>query len=95
MGICICISFIKILHFKSLKQAYKSMTILFASVSILGIVLHYILTQSYNDYAGELSSPLFLQVPDMIENLFKKCSWLPTIDIIVPGVMLSYLRVYD
>ena len=31
----------------------------------------------------------------MIENLFKKCSWLPTIDIIVPGVMLSYLRVYD
>lgn len=52
MAICICISSIKILHFKSLKQAYTSMTILFVSVSVLGIILHYILTQSYNDYAG-------------------------------------------
>lgn len=52
MAICICVAAIKILHFKSLKQAYKSMTILFGSVTILGIVLHYILTQSYNDYAG-------------------------------------------
>ena len=91
----ICVAAIKIFHFNSLKQAYKSMTILFVTVSVLAGVLHFILPQSYNDYAGELSSPFFLQVPDMIENLFKKCSWLPTIDVIIPGVMLSYLRVYD
>lgn len=71
------------------------MSILFGAVTILTIVLHYILTISYNDYAGELSSPLFLQVPDLVYNLFKKCSWLPILDVILPGVTLSYLRVHD
>jgi hypothetical protein len=71
------------------------MTVLFMSVTFLTIVLHYMLTMSYNDYAGELSSPLFLQVPDLVFNLFKKCSWLPILDIILPGVTLSYLRVHD
>ena len=32
--------------------------------------------RSYNNYATELSSPLFLVVPDLVNNLFKKCSWL-------------------
>ena len=86
---------IKIFHFKSLKQAFRSMAIVFGSAAVLGGILHFILPQSYNDYAGDLSSPFFLQVPDMIENLFKKCSWLPIIDVIIPGVTLSYLRVYD
>jgi NADH:ubiquinone oxidoreductase subunit 6 (subunit J) len=27
--------------------------------------------------------------------LFKKCSWLPVLDVIIPGVTLSFLRVYD
>jgi hypothetical protein len=40
-------------------------------------------------------SPLFIEVPDLVNNLFKKCSWLPVIDIIIPGVFLSYLRTYD
>jgi hypothetical protein len=31
----------------------------------------------------------------MITNLYKKCSWLPVIDVVVPGVCLSYLRKYD
>ena len=92
---CICVASIKIFHFKSLKQAFSSMAIMFVSAAVLGGILHFILTQSYNDYVGELSSPFFLQVPDMIENLFKKCSWLPIIDVIIPGVTLSYLRVYD
>ena len=52
MAICICVAFIKILHFNSLKQAYISMTIVFGSVTILSLILHVILTQSYNDYAG-------------------------------------------
>ena len=48
----ICVAAIKIFHFNSLKQAYKSMTILFVTVSVLAGVLHFILPQSYNDYAG-------------------------------------------
>lgn len=34
-------------------------------------------------------------MPDLIENLYKQCSWLPVYDIIIPGVLLSYLRKYD
>ena len=92
---CICVASIKILHFNSLKMAYKSMAIMCISTAVLGAILHFILTQSYNDYAGELSSPFFFQVPDMIQNLFKKCSWLPILDVTIPGVTLSYLRMYD
>jgi hypothetical protein len=71
------------------------MAIMVATVSVLCIVLQFILPLSYNDYAGELSSPLFFQVPDLVNNLFKKCSWLPVLDVIIPGVTLSYLRLYD
>lgn len=31
----------------------------------------------------------------MINNLYKKCSWLSILDIILPGVTLSFLRVHD
>lgn len=71
------------------------MIITFLAITVLTIILHFLLTLSYNDYAGELSSPLFLQVPDLVENLFKKCSWLPILDVIIPGVTLSYLRLHD
>ncbi len=83
-------------YFKSLKQAYLSMLISVVSVSMISSILHFLLRRrSYNDYASELSSPLFIQVPDMINNLYKKCSWLPVIDVVVPGVCLSFLRNYD
>lgn len=71
------------------------MIIMVVTVAILTIALHFILPLSYNDYMGELSSPFFLQVPDFINNLYKKCSWLSVLDVIIPGVTLSYLRVYD
>jgi hypothetical protein len=71
------------------------MTIMVVTVTIVGVTLHYILPLSYNDYAGELSSPIFFEVPDMVNNLFKKCSWLPILDVIIPGVTLSFLRVHD
>ena len=92
---CICVGSIKIFHFRSLKQAFISMFILAVTTTSLTIALHYVLPRSYNDYAGELSSPLFLEVPAMVHNLYKKCSWLPVFDIIIPGVTLSYLRLYD
>lgn len=78
-----------------MQQAFYSLAISVSSVTIIAIISHYILGRSYNDYASELSSPLFIEVPDLIDNLFKKCSWLPVVDIIVPGVLLSFLRSYD
>ena len=52
MAVCICIASIKIFHFRSLKQAFASMTIMFVSVTILAIIFHFTLAQSYNDYTG-------------------------------------------
>jgi len=78
-----------------MKQAFYSLAISVFSVTLIAIILHFTLPRSYNDYASELSSPLFIEVPDLVNNLFKKCSWLPVVDIIVPGVLLSFLRTYD
>lgn len=72
------------------------MGVVVLTVTIVAIALHYILPdRSYNDYATELSSPLFLMVPDLDQGLYKKCSWLLVADVIVPGVMLAFLRLYD
>ena len=95
LAICICIAAIKLLRFSSLNQAFKSFVISVSTSTIVSIILHYVLPRSYNDYASELSSPLFITLPDLINNLFKKCSWLPVLDVIIPGVLLSYLRRYD
>jgi hypothetical protein len=95
MAGCICVGSIKIFHFNSLKESYLAMTIMVITVSIVCVILHFLLPLSYNDYAGELSSPIFFEVPDLVNNLFKKCSWLPVLDVIIPGVTLSFLRVYD
>lgn len=82
-------------YFNSMQQAFYSLAISVCFVTIVAVVLHFVLPRSYNDYASELSSPLFIEVPDLVNNLFKKCSWLPVVDIIVPGVFLSFLRTYD
>lgn len=96
LAACICVGSIKLLYFNTLKQAFISMGIYVFNVTTIATTLHFILPdRSYNDYATELSSPLFISVPDLINGLFKKCSWLVVVDIIVPGVALSYLRVYD
>ena len=95
LGVCICVGSIKLFKFRSMRQGTLSLFILAASVSIVGGILHYTLDRSYNDYATELDSAIFLTVPDMIDTLFKKCSWLPIFDVIVPGVFLSLLRKYD
>lgn len=78
-----------------MKQAYLSMAISVIFVTLASTISHFVLDRSYNDYASELSSPLFIALPDLISQLYKKCSWLPVIDVIIPGVFLSFLRTYD
>lgn len=80
-----------------MKQAFYSLSITVVVVTVTTFILHFTLpiAKSYNDYASELSSPAFIEVPDLVNNLYKKCSWLPVIDVIIPGVFLSYLRNYD
>lgn len=51
LAIFICVGSIKIFHFKSLREAFISMTIMVLTVTFLAIILHFILPFSYNDYA--------------------------------------------
>lgn len=95
LAIAICVGAIKLFRFRSMQQAVISMMISIVFIAMFAIVLHYKLDRSYNDYASEIVSPLFITIPDMIDELYKKCSWLPVIDVIVPGVFLSLLRAYD
>ncbi len=66
LATCICVGAIKIFHFNSLREAFRAMLIMVGTVTTVAIILHFILPRSYNDYASELSSPLFLQVPDLV-----------------------------
>lgn len=95
IALAICVGAIKMLRFSTMKQAFLSMLISVITVLTMAIILHFILERSYNDYATELNSPLFIMIPDMVDQLYKKCSWLPVVDVIVPGVFLSFLRTYD
>jgi hypothetical protein len=95
LSICICVGGIKLFRFKNMKQAFQLMGAVVVFITISTVVIHFILDRSYNNYTADCTSPLLLQVPDLIEELYKKCSWLPVIDVILPGVLLSYLRMYD
>lgn len=96
LACCICVACIKLIHFESLREAFISNIIVVGTVTILAIAFHFIFPdRSYNDYATELSSPLFLMVPDLDHSLYKKCSWLLTADVIIPGMTLAYLRLFD
>ena len=71
------------------------MLIVLASIIMFTIWSYLKLPRAVNDYASELSSPLFVEVPDLVNNLYKKCSWISIYDMILPGAVLAYLRDYD
>lgn len=92
---CISVGAIKMFRFRSLRNATFTLLIVVLTILLLTIWSSYVLTRSMNDYASELSSPLVLEVPDLVNNLYKKCSWLSVFDLVLPGAILAYLRDYD
>ena len=95
LSICCCVGMIKMFKFKSLKNATYSMAIIVITMIILLIWAEIKLDRSYNDYTSDVSSPLFIEVPDLVDNLYRKCSWLFIFDVILPGAILTFLRDYD
>lgn len=95
LGGCICVGAIKLFRFSSLKQALYNIITSVIIITSTSALFYSLYPSSYHNYASEISSPFFFVVPDLINDLYKKCSWLPVIDIVVPGVLLSYLRSYD
>ena len=95
MAIFICVASIKLFHFNSLRDAFLSKGIVVLTFTGVSTVLHFLSNRSYNDFLNEISSPFFIVVPDLVHNLYKKCSWLFIADIIFPGLLISYVRLYD
>lgn len=60
LSFCICIGAIKMFRFRSLKNGVYSMLIIAITVGVFSVWSYYKLPRSYNDYASEMSSPLFI-----------------------------------
>ena len=95
LSCCISVGAIKMFKFRSLRNAAYTMLIVICTIIAITIWSNYKLSRSVNDYASELSSPLVLEVPDLVNNLYKKCSWISVFDLVLPGAILAYLRDYD
>jgi hypothetical protein len=92
---CIAIGAIKMFRFKSLRDGFYTLIVVVISITVFTIWSYSKLARPINDYSFELSSPLFIEVPDLVNNLYKKCSWVSIYDMILPGAILAYLRDYD
>lgn len=95
LSACSCIGAIKLFRFRTLRNALITMTIVTITMLILLIWSHVLLVRSYNDYTSDLSTPLFIEVPDLVNNLYRKCSWIFILDVVLPGTVLAFLREYD
>lgn len=96
MSISLVVTGIKFFRIKSLKMA----TVFLLSVVLLetfgGLIVHYILKVSYNNLiVNQYNNPLFLQIPSITPELYRKCAWLPALTAIQPGLVISYLRRFD
>jgi hypothetical protein len=54
LSILICVGGIKLFRFKNMKHAFLSMFTFIVMIGAGSGYLHFILTQSYNDYASDL-----------------------------------------
>lgn len=62
----------------------------------MGVVVHYVLKLSYNNYIINLfQNPLMLVMPSITPELYRRCAWLPLTAALFPGLVLSYLRRFD
>lgn len=96
LAICSVIAAIKIFKIRSLKVA---LTLLFSSLLLevaIGLFVHYVLGQSYNNLIIQaFESSLVIVFPSITPEFYRRCSWLPLTNLIFPGVMISYLRRFD
>ena len=97
LSIVITVGAIKVFKFLDLRSALACCFIIFAEENLAALIIHVAKGEiSYNDLFGSnISSPLFMQVPNLNYSLYQKCSWLPVTEIILPGVTIAYLRRYD
>jgi len=62
----------------------------------VGLFVHYVFKISYNNYIINIfQSPIIFVMPSITHELYRKCAWLPISAVLIPGLILSYLRRFD
>ena len=97
LSIIILIGAIKLFKFLNLKQAAICCLIVFIVENTVAFLFNYFSSDmSYNDLIGTtFNSPLVMEVTNFTYNLYRKCSWIPISEIILPGITIAFLRRYD
>ncbi len=96
MAICSTVALMKLLKIKSLSIAVNLLASLLVVEIIVGIVVHYMMKISYNNYIINLfQNPIMLVMPSITKELYRQCAWLPISAALFPGLALSYLRRFD
>lgn len=96
MAICSTIALMKLLKVKSLSIAVNLLASLLVMEILVGVVVHYVLKISYNNYIINLfQNPVMLVMPSITKEIYRQCAWLPITAALFPGLVLSYLRRFD
>jgi hypothetical protein len=86
----------KLVRVRSLRVGVGLLGVLLLVEAVVGVWVHYVLAQSYNNYViNTFQSPLVLALPSITPQLYRRCAWLPLTAVLCPGLILSYLRRFD
>ena len=96
MAVSCIVALMKLLKIKSLSLCVFLLVSLLIQEAIVGVVVHYVLHLSYNNYIiNTFQNPIILVIPSITPQLYRSCAWLPITSVLLPGLLLSYLRRFD
>lgn len=93
ISICTIVACIKLFKLTSLKMTVVFLGSVLVLEIIFSLVIHFSMKVSYNNLIiNEYDSPIMIELPSITRELYRKCAWLPATSLILPGLLLSYLR---
>ena len=96
LGVCTIVALMKLVKITSLMIGVYLVGGILGVEIVVGLFVHYIIGLSYNNYVINLfQNPLMLTVPSITPQLYRQCVWLPITSVLLPGLILSFLRRFD
>ena len=96
LGVCTIVALMKLVKVTSLLTGVYLVGGILAVEIVVGLFVHYIIGLSYNNYVINLfQNPLMLLLPSITPQLYRRCAWLPITSVLLPGLILSFLRRFD
>lgn len=93
ISVCTIVASIKLLKLTSLKMAVIFLGSVLGVELVVSLIIHFQLKVSYNNLIiNKYDSPIMVELPSITHELYRKCAWLPATSLILPGLLLSYLR---